>query len=296
MRKLLFALGLFISLFTFGQGVNVLHTTSYPITTGAAAPSYSTEYQAVYDEFTTPPTTYDEDQDQLVIDLVAAGYWARIDAMWVFAQETNGGGEAYLNWKDPTGTDAVGINSPTFTANEGFTGNDNNMAVNLNFIPSSDGVNFTQNDATVVFYSRTAAAQDAETSVGGGDGTRSIFCSPYYVDEGAYWSINTGGYVGQTNSDGTGAGCFSFTRTGATATRVYRNGAAITDEQANGSNGLPTVTQYALAFNNNGSIDEPSSRQISIVLYMDGTADAADADGINDIIETFADAVGFGVQ
>ena len=29
---------------------------------------------------------------------------------------------------------------------------------------------------------------------------------------------------------------------------------------------------------------------------MDGTVDAADADGINDIIEKFADAVGFGVQ
>lgn len=34
MRKLLFILGLFASLSVFGQGVNVLHTTSHPITTG----------------------------------------------------------------------------------------------------------------------------------------------------------------------------------------------------------------------------------------------------------------------
>lgn len=53
------------------------------------------------------------------------------------------------------------VNSPTFTAGEGFTGDTaTDRYINTNFVPSS-GINYTQNDASIWVFARTTPSTSA---------------------------------------------------------------------------------------------------------------------------------------
>ena len=44
------------------------------------------------------------------------------------------------------------VNNPTFTANQGFTGNGVDAYIDTNFDPTTSGVNYTQNNASRYFF------------------------------------------------------------------------------------------------------------------------------------------------
>jgi len=75
-----------------------------------------------------------------------ASVWADLDVFYIMA---NDGGQDYarLNHKDPTVYLMTLVNSPTFTSNVGFASNGTTSYEDLNWAPSN-GVNFTQNDAS----------------------------------------------------------------------------------------------------------------------------------------------------
>ena len=107
------------------------------------------DYQAVLDYATTqgytlPSTSQQTLQNQLVVDLKAAGVWSKLDTFAVFA--TDGDSDfALIDWINLSQYTAV--NSPTFTTNEGFTGNGTSSYLDLNYDPTVDGVNYTIDDA-----------------------------------------------------------------------------------------------------------------------------------------------------
>jgi len=49
-------------------------------------------------------------------------------------------------------TDYTAVNSPTFTANQGFLGNGTSSYIDTNFVPNTDGSNFTQDNAGLTLY------------------------------------------------------------------------------------------------------------------------------------------------
>jgi len=108
---------------------------SYATTQGYALPSVS--QQAL--------------QEQLVVDLKTAGVWDRLDVFYVFA--TDGDSDfATLNWKAPSSFQTTKVNSPTFTTNQGFAGDGSSAYLDTNWNPSTQGINYTQNDACFGVY------------------------------------------------------------------------------------------------------------------------------------------------
>lgn len=125
--------------------------------TGAAtAGSNDADYQAVLDYATTqgytaPSAAQQTLQNTLVTDLKTAGIWSKLDAFYLFA--TDGDSDyATLNFVAPSSFQATKTNSPTFTANEGFTGDGVSAYLDTNLNQANDTTNYTQNDASFGVY------------------------------------------------------------------------------------------------------------------------------------------------
>jgi hypothetical protein len=110
---------------------------------------FDADYQAVLNYATTqgytlPSSGQQTLQNQLVVDLKDGGIWSKLDTFGVFA--TDGDSDfALIDWKRLS--DYTAVNSPTFTTNEGFTGNGTSSYIDTNWNPNTQGVNYTQNDA-----------------------------------------------------------------------------------------------------------------------------------------------------
>jgi hypothetical protein len=87
---------------------------------------FDADYQAVLDYATTQGYTLPSAgqqilQNQLVVDLKDGGIWSTLDLMYLFA--TNGDSDfATINFKNANNFQLIKVNSPTFTTNQGFTG------------------------------------------------------------------------------------------------------------------------------------------------------------------------------
>ena len=140
---------------------------------GAEAAGYGTEYQAVYDAYDTKPDAADAAIDNTMIaGWVSDGVWSKIDGIWIFANHIIGA-DSLRNWKDPSGTLATAYNSPAFDQWEGWTGNGSNAYIDLNWIPSVNGVNYTQNSASMGGYIRSSFTQNSvDFGVSGDHDTR----------------------------------------------------------------------------------------------------------------------------
>jgi hypothetical protein len=121
--------------------------------------SFTNEYQAILDRaavlgYAVP--TYDQQlkQNDLIILLKSFGIWSQMDVFYVYAN--NGSKEfALLNWINPLLHQCSLINSPSFTANDGFTGNGTSSYINTNFNPATSGINYTLNNASIFTYNKT---------------------------------------------------------------------------------------------------------------------------------------------
>ena len=108
------------------------------------------DYKAILDYataqgYTLPSASQQLLQEQLLIDLKDAGIWSKLDTFAVFA--TDGDEDfALIDWKRVT--DYTAVNSPTFTTNEGFSGNGSSSYIDTNYNPFTSGVNFTLNNAS----------------------------------------------------------------------------------------------------------------------------------------------------
>lgn len=111
---------------------------------------YDYDYFNVYSwpGYTTVSQSYL--QNRLMMGLKSSGAWAKLDLFMCFA--TDGDYTiAGVNWKSGL-PEVVVINSPTFTANQGFTGNGVDAYIDTQFDPTTSGVNYTQNNASRYFF------------------------------------------------------------------------------------------------------------------------------------------------
>lgn len=137
----------------------------------SSGPSFDVDYQAVLNYataqgYTLPSSSQQILQNQLVLDLKSAGIWSKLDTFANFA--TDGDSNfALIDWKRLTQYTAV--NSPTFTANQGFKGNGTSSYIDTNFNAFLNGVNYQQNNASRGLYMLLAdgtAALDGKAVAG----------------------------------------------------------------------------------------------------------------------------------
>lgn len=195
------------------------------VSSGAAlapppSPSYSAEAEALFARFTVPPdTTRKNNIDALIVTLIAAGIWTKLDVLYVTAAADAQAGQR--NWK----ADAFNlseVNSPTFTADRGYASNGTTSYLDLAWDITNNGVNYTQNSASYGVWCNDNIANS--NSVFGFSTANNTRITPRVATDNFGYRINQVAIVQAANTSS--IGLFVATRSGANATQAYKDGAA----------------------------------------------------------------------
>ncbi len=210
------------------------------------------------------------------------------DAMWIMDNETSEAAVRNLVERDNDMTIVAGM---TFTQYLGFNGNGTTQYLNTNFVPSTDGVNYTLNNASFGIYSRTNVSESSidmgciDDMTGYGDceiGIRVAGLSDRCAGKLNTESDTYVGFTGNTSS----IGMFMVTRNGSAYTdlTLYIDKTANTTRGGTGStNSLSPNAVFIGAFNEGGP-QLPSTRQYSFAFIGKHiTADMRD-----DIVDCYA--------
>ena len=221
---------------------------------------YDTDYQAVLTQatslgYTLPDASNRTTQNQMVVDLKAAGIWTKLDVFYPMLTNID---FATLNWKAPTLFQLTLVNSPTYNTSTGFQGNGTTSYLSTNWAPN-DGVQFTRNDAGMGGLN-TNDLNSASALFGslGASAAAGAYLQPRSTNSlFARLNQNTSTSVANAASNGR----YHIKRTGATATNWYKNGSSlITGSVA--STAVNALDVAILAINNDGVITSLSTRQI----------------------------------
>jgi hypothetical protein len=125
---------------------------------GANPVSFDADYTAILANaasrsVTLPSSAEQTLQNQLIVNLKAAGIWDKLDAFYMFANNITDstGGFARINWKNPSANYGTvqGSSLPSITPKSGFTGNGSNQGINLNLQHIPVGGNFNSTGASM---------------------------------------------------------------------------------------------------------------------------------------------------
>jgi hypothetical protein len=226
-------------------------------------------YTAILDRatalgYTLPSAGQQTKQAALITSLKSAGIWDLLDVLYVFATDGNND-FATLNWKDPLTYRITRSGTTTFTTNQGYVSNGSTGYLNTNWIPSSNGVNYTLNSASLITYMQshvTLSAYDlgsAQNFLGGANRIS------FQGDDGF------GGVTGSINQSGSAAlgnggncvGLWQVQRKDASNVQHFKNGVQL-DTEADASNGVSNIAMFLLCLNNGGTPNFYSTRRMGM--------------------------------
>lgn len=218
----------------------------------------------------------------LACGLVTDGIWSKLDTFYMLA--INSTANANLNWVS-TSFSLSCSNSPTFTANQGYTGNAFNTFCDTGYNASTAGGNYTLNSSSFGFCSLTSRTTNQPyAQMGAVAGGNVSLIEPYAFSALIYYEINDAGFV--TPAAGANAnGLYSVVRTASNATVVYRNGSSLTTGSQT-SSAIPNANFYILAYNNAGTGADYTADQISMA-YTSGSLNATEAGNLRTRVQTY---------
>lgn len=227
-------------------------------------PSFDADALALFSAMTTPPTAARKVLiNAAIVSLKNGGIWPLLDIFYVTAAADSQA--ARLNWKNPATFTASEVNSPTFAADRGYTGDGATSRLNTGWVPSTNGVNFTQDSASMWGWSRTTGSE-AISFLGNNTGTVQCMINPRTAGNAvALVRINdaTNGSV-SPNTDG--SGFFGLQRTDSANKRVFRNGTQISTDIAQASTGVANLAQWMCG----ADASQFSTRQIAAAAWGAG--------------------------
>lgn len=238
---------------------------TYPVGAGVRVGNFNASTDSIAAAFSTPPTAARKiAMNDLANGLQNNSAWSNWDGFFVHAAADAQAGK--VNWKNPGTYTAVAVNSPTFTADRGFTGNGSNAKLNSPYNLSSGGGHFAQNDAEILSWA-LSTANDSGGTIGGTTGT-TVFLLPKYLDNFAYIGINSTGAEQYSDTPANAAGLVTAVRKNSSNFKVYRAGAVVATKtsasQALLNETVDILNCDALA----------SSSQVAISAFGAGTPDA----------------------
>lgn len=184
-----------------------------------------------------------------------------LDLLYVFA--TDGDRDyAKINWKSPGDFDATEPVAPTFTANEGFQGNGSSQYLTTGWDPTTDGVNFTQNEGGWLIHVNNNTSSNRRC-FGASDASfdgQTALVPKNLINGNCQYSINSLLDTGISLS--TTIGFYHCVRTESNVLDLYINGSLV-DQSTAQTNGFTSVDIEICSFNING-LREFSPYQISI--------------------------------
>lgn len=181
------------------------------------------------------------------------------------------------------------IGTVTFTADQGWTGDGSTGALDTNYTPSTNGVNYTLNAASAGIYLLNTRSSTGLNQNFGVVGSSNIYLGLLSSSNTAQISVNTS-TASNINpaSIASVKGSWGVTRTGATAEALYLNGSTTalgTDTAA--TSGLPSASLFILAGDLSGGVFRPTPDQAA-AFYAGGALTGATYKLISDRINNFA--------
>lgn len=183
------------------------------------AEGYSTEAQQFFDRVSDPGTTRKDLYAAMIDDLVSAGVWAKLDVLQMYAAADAATALTNLIQSSFGGTE---INSPTFTADQGYITSGN--PIDIGFNPTTASGNFSQDSASIGVWIKSVG-------IGGqvfkySDGDTGVQIWPRFGDGKMYLSLNSSDDgTGQTTA--TSAGFSAGSRNSSSSYDYYKNGSNI---------------------------------------------------------------------
>jgi hypothetical protein len=235
-------------------------------------------------------TTHTSLYTTMICGMVADGDFASLDVIYILA--TQNSATALLNLTSSSFA-LTPQNSPTFTADQGYTGDGATSWLNTNWAPATNGVNYTLNSASFGAYiltNRTGAS--GNTSILGSFSssfTDETFFRPNVDGAGTNFvsfNANTGVSIGAAVV--TSQGSWIASRVSSSAVNLYRNG-NITP-LGTGTTASGTISLISMALlginNNNGGVNSPSTDQLAAA-FFGGALSAASQQRISNRINAY---------
>lgn len=176
--------------------------------------------------------------NRTIKSLKSANIWPFIDDIIFLAAATSQA--AALNWKTP-GTFTAGlVSTPTFTADRGYQGNGSSARVRTNYNPSTQAVNFAQNDASAWVWTLDAADTSALAVLGNTSGA-AIRIIPRNGSDLFSVVLNNGTAATTPSTDG--SGLFGVSRAVAGTAKAWKNGVQAGADISSATTGLASQEQ-----------------------------------------------------
>jgi hypothetical protein len=236
--------------------------------------------------------TYDTARQAAINDLIVAlksdGIWAKLDVMCIAGLTES---DSLVNWKTPGTFNGTAVNSPTFTADRGFTFNGSTNYVNTNFTPSTAVGIYALNSAHISVYSRTNSAL-AQTEMGANAtvGLGNCYIAARFSDGNCYYGLNSNGssFVSSSSSQ-----LLLANRSGATSVQFYRSGVSMHTTSSDSSVALPDRPIWVGA-RNSDTIFQQSTKQIA-AWSVGGSLSSTDAANFSTALTTYLTSLGANV-
>ncbi len=202
-----------------------------------------------------------------IVNLKQQGNWPQFDRLWIFAADYRQ--NARISIVNPETVQNTEVNNPAWTKNEGYTGNGAGAFINTNFTASLNGVNFTQNSASMGVYCNSASLTGSvEVDFGSQNGTiMTQYWAPTltcYVNSGSpvggqpytkgmVASVRTSSSVMSAWINGIQVSSGSYASTGISTSPTY----IMTQDLSNApQSGVYSTRQYAMFFCGGGGISQ----------------------------------------
>lgn len=242
---------------------------------------FLSETHALTRAFAVPATeTRKKLIDNTIRALMSASVWAKKDVLWVTAAHDSQA--AGVNWKSPGSFTLTADNSPTFTANQGYTGNGTNARLLTGYVPSTHGVGYTLNSAHAACRVRTMPSVSEDKVVLGSGANLRI--DPRRLTNFALARVNQNDNVLLTGATSTVPGHFFVNRSGAAAIQFRRDTTSLdTDATAAATSEAVPTTQVTLLSLDANSF---STAQISAA-HLGASLTTGEMDAISGIFDTY---------
>jgi hypothetical protein len=253
-----------------------------------AAPTYSAQATAYFDAMSMQPdATRKGLLDTCISALVTAGIWAKLD--WLSIMAAHDAQAARLNAITPAQA-MTAVATPTFTTDRGYTGNGSSSYLDTGWNPSSASPKvMAQNSCSMFSWAGTNTTGSTKRDVG----VTSRLTINSRSTSSAIVNMNSTTAATISLPASTSIGFTSWSRTGASASEAYKNGASIGTSAA-ASTALVNGNIFVCAANDSNAIGTPtgfSDRRIQAVGW--GAAlTAADHLALNNALATYMTAVG----
>jgi hypothetical protein len=218
------------------------------------------DYATILSAMATEPSPSDKViQNQLILDLKAAGVWDKAQFLDMISADTDA--NSLLNWKSPGIFNPAKVGTPNFLPYAGFIGSTGN-SIRLNFTPSTQSTVISQNDVCLITGVGTNTFNDVD-DVGVSDGSRWIGIRSRHSDAKFYTRANAITSSSRTNANAIGH--YALSRGAAGNYDTYIN--KVKANHAINSVGVPTAEMYGCGARISGTVYYNTKRLRYIFLF-----------------------------